>query len=206
VDKTKTKRDGNMADESALHSSIKTKGQTSYYYAHASTAPPEQRYTAGDHAPILIQTGISEGGPKKPHLETITTYSWADDGAKILVYIPLPSVEGISKEALELTHTKKSLKLVIPFPTASASAVGGGGSATTGSSGGGGGASATPSSAASTSSKAYCFLLPDLHADIEGVQAVVGIKNSRIVLHLKKAVSASWYRLLASDRPYDGDE
>ena len=181
---------------SALHENIKSKGANSYYYAHGSTAPPEQRYTSGDGPPQLVGGGAAAAPAPTPSLTLlpITTYSWADDEAEVVVYIPLETLEGLSKESLELSHTSDSLKLLVPVLEKAGASVGGGGSV--------GGSPALVASA----TKKRAFLLSGLHAEITGVRAILGAKNSRIVLKLVKKEAGSWYRLLKADRPYSGEE
>lgn len=167
---------------SALHENIKAKGSNSYYYAHATTAPPEARYVSGDGPPQLVSGGgggPSVGGsgataaaplPSQPFLP-ITRYSWADDEKEVCIYIPL---EGAlpSKEECEVTTSLTSVTITFP----------------------------------SGPTQRSRLVLDGLFADISSARVLVGTKNCRLVLKLVKALAAPWHKLRAADRPFAGDD
>jgi hypothetical protein len=182
------------AATSALHENIKTKGTNSYYYAHATTAPPEARYVSGDGPPQLVSASGGGGGggaaataaasgapapaaaaPAPPPKLPVETYSWMDDEADVVLYIPLPTVEGLAKEAVACAISPLGTSVTITFP-----ALGGG---------------AAPG-------RVRCLVLDGLYAAISNARPLVGAKNSRLVVRLGKAAAAPWHKLLAADRPF----
>ena len=170
---------------SALHENIKAKGQNSYYYAHATTAPPEARYVSGDGPPQLVSGGGGGSGPSvgdsgataaaplpsQPFLP-ITRYSWADDEKEVCIYIPVEGSPLPAKEECEVTTSLTSATITFP----------------------------------SGPTQRSRLVLDGLFADISSARVVVGTKQSRLVLKLVKALAAPWHKLRAADRPFAGDD
>ena len=177
--------------DSALHDNIKSKGTNSYYYAHATTAPPESRYVSGDGPPQLVSTGpLASGGsaggaaaaaptPAAPLKLPVTSYSWLDDDADICLYIPLETLEGLTKEAVTTAIGPAGTTLTVTFP-----ALGKG----------------VPEG------RVRCLLLDGLAHPIANARVLIGAKNSRLVVRLGKKDAAPWHKLLASERPFSGDD
>jgi hypothetical protein len=177
------------AAASALHANIQSKGSNSYYYAHKSTAPPEARYVSGDGPPQLVSSSAGGGGgggggaaaapaePAPPPRLPIESYQWCDDDADVALYIPLESVEGLAKEDVAAELSALGTTLTLSFP-----------------------------GTGSAQGRQRCLVLAGLFAAVSNARVLIGAKNKRVVVRLGKAVAAPWYKLLASDRPYAGDD
>ncbi|CAE8680520.1 unnamed protein product, partial [Polarella glacialis] len=95
-------------DLSALRENIQKKGENAYYYAHSRKyeVPPDAKVVSG---PGLVTGGspvkLSSEAPiiekSEVRAEAIRDFSWADDGAKVKVYLQLPS--GVLKDASQVT-------------------------------------------------------------------------------------------------------
>ena len=173
---------------SALHANIQSKGSNSYYYAHKSTAPPEARYVSGDGPPQLVSSSAGGGGggggaaaapaePAPPPRLPIESYQWCDDDADVALYIPLESVEGLAKEDVAAELSALGTTLTLSFP-----------------------------GTGSAQGRQRCLVLAGLFAAVSNARVLIGAKNKRVVVRLGKAVAAPWHKLLASDRPYAGDD
>ncbi len=172
------------AAASALHANIQSKGSNSYYYAHASTAPPEARYVSGDGPPQLVSSGSGSAGgaaaapaPAPPPRLPVESYQWCDDDADVALYIPLDSVEGLAKEDVSAEVSALGTTLTLAFPGTGAA-----------------------------QGRQRCLVLAGLFAAVSSARVLIGAKNKRIVVKLGKAVAAPWHKLLASERPFAGDD
>eukprot|EP00931_Biecheleriopsis_adriatica_P059600 TRINITY_DN35687_c0_g1_i1.p1 TRINITY_DN35687_c0_g1~~TRINITY_DN35687_c0_g1_i1.p1 ORF type:complete len:226 (-),score=64.81 TRINITY_DN35687_c0_g1_i1:53-706(-) len=98
------KRNASENSATALHQNIAHKGKNAYYQAHS------RHFEIPSDAKVVSGPGLVTGGaPEKLQgtLETVVkeddkvvwlkSYSWADAGAKVKVYVPL---EGISEEMM----------------------------------------------------------------------------------------------------------
>jgi hypothetical protein len=97
--------------ESALRDNIDTKGNNSYYFAHANT--PNGPVWDGKEEPKLLSRqnskGESSAGPKKP-IKPISEYSWAD-GNKVSIYLEFESefLDSVEDGTIELESTSDSI-------------------------------------------------------------------------------------------------
>ena len=167
------------AAASALHANIQSKGSNSYYYAHKSTAPPEARYVSGDGPPQLVSAGgaAASPAPSPPPRLPVDSYQWCDDDGDVCLYIPLDTVEGLAKEDVSAEVSALGTTLTIAFPGTGAA-----------------------------QGRQRCLVLAGLFAAVSSARVLIGAKNKRIVVKLGKAVAAPWHKLLASDRPFAGDD
>lgn len=105
--------------ENALLHNIYAKGESSYYYAHAP-----RKIDSVEGAIVLEGEGIVTGGPPKllarqdskstdPVLVNIRNYSWLDDGAKVVVYIPL--IRQVTAECVTVNFNPQAFDLSIAY-------------------------------------------------------------------------------------------
>jgi len=77
------------SEESVLRQSIAKNGRQSYYYAHANekALPMEHRYVYGGEPAKLETPEAGDIEPAPEALQTISKYSWADEGDFVCIYI-----------------------------------------------------------------------------------------------------------------------
>ncbi|GMH33575.1 hypothetical protein BSKO_01409 [Bryopsis sp. KO-2023] len=93
---------------SALHASIESKKDQSYYYAH------KPRETGEDPAPAPIHEVLHRApAEKRDEVEPIFSYQFADGDPIAKVYVPLEGVGDLSEECVESEFAEKSLNLSV---------------------------------------------------------------------------------------------
>ena len=103
---------------SALHSSIREKGTTSYYYAHKSSATLP-RIVSFDHPPVLLPpTGADASATcsaARGRREMISSYAWADGARLVTVYVDWPAAAALPADRLiaELSPAGDAAELAI---------------------------------------------------------------------------------------------
>jgi len=100
-----TGAEGGPAALNALQASVAARGQHSYYYAHGNSSGG-LRATLGD-APRLLSSSASSassssssdaaGAPRS--VRAIESFSWADDGESVRVYVPYEGAAATLAEA-----------------------------------------------------------------------------------------------------------
>mmetsp|Transcript_93603 Transcript_93603/g.166538 ORF Transcript_93603/g.166538 Transcript_93603/m.166538 type:complete len:187 (-) Transcript_93603:21-581(-) len=95
------------SQDSALRQNIETKGENAYYYAHS------RKFEVPADAKVISGPGLVTGGPpvkleaeaailaSERRTEAIRNFSWADDGAKVKVYLQLP--DGVLRDPSQVT-------------------------------------------------------------------------------------------------------
>jgi hypothetical protein len=106
----------------ALQASIAARGATSYYFAHGNSSGG-LRATLGD-APRLLasSTGAEAGagaGAGARALRAVDSFSWADDGESVRVYVPYEGAAAALAEAdVSLSAGERAFALEIRPPGA----------------------------------------------------------------------------------------
>ncbi|KAJ0395491.1 hypothetical protein P43SY_002463 [Pythium insidiosum] len=95
-------------DLSALHSNIQTKGQNSYYYAHKPRDGVEVHEWDGKAAPRLLKKE-EFNTQEVEHVESITTYAWADGKKKVSIYVTLENIGEHPEELIDVQWTSSTL-------------------------------------------------------------------------------------------------
>eukprot|EP00438_Fugacium_kawagutii_P012348 Skav221979 [mRNA] locus=scaffold195:1057083:1061907:- [translate_table: standard] len=98
----------NTAEASALRENIQRKGENAYYYAH------NRKFEVPPDAKVISGPGLVTGGPpvkldieangspiEEKRVEAIRSFSFADDGPKVKIYLQLP--EGTLQDASQVT-------------------------------------------------------------------------------------------------------
>eukprot|EP00931_Biecheleriopsis_adriatica_P004069 TRINITY_DN105792_c0_g1_i1.p1 TRINITY_DN105792_c0_g1~~TRINITY_DN105792_c0_g1_i1.p1 ORF type:complete len:188 (-),score=34.28 TRINITY_DN105792_c0_g1_i1:93-656(-) len=95
------------SQNSALRQNIEKKGENAYYYAHSRKfeVPPDAKVVSGPGlvtggAPVKIETESSSVDTSEKS-KAIRNFSWADDGAKVKIYLQLP--DGVLVDASQAT-------------------------------------------------------------------------------------------------------
>jgi len=114
------KRSNCESSETALHQNIAHKGENAYYYAHSRhfEIPQDAKIISG---PGLVTGGapekLQDEGPgslvqEEEKVQWLKTYSWADAGPKVKIYVPCDGLdEGKPEELASANFEPKSFIL-----------------------------------------------------------------------------------------------
>eukprot|EP00440_Ansanella_granifera_P059136 gb/GFBE01064100.1/.p1 GENE.gb/GFBE01064100.1/~~gb/GFBE01064100.1/.p1 ORF type:complete len:192 (+),score=42.39 gb/GFBE01064100.1/:1-576(+) len=94
--------------DSALRQNIEKKGENAYYYAHNRKfeVPADAKVVSGPGlvtggAPVKLETAAADANSSEQKTQAIRNFSWADDGAKVKIYLQLP--EGVLRDSSQVT-------------------------------------------------------------------------------------------------------
>mmetsp|Transcript_41244 Transcript_41244/g.94887 ORF Transcript_41244/g.94887 Transcript_41244/m.94887 type:complete len:286 (+) Transcript_41244:84-941(+) len=111
-------------DGSALQQNIDHKGDNAYYFAH------NRKFEVPEDAKVITGPGLITGGSptlleigatkvdcgESDRVQWLKDYSWSDHGAKVKVYVPLPTgclPDESPDEAVEASYTAAAVDLMI---------------------------------------------------------------------------------------------
>ncbi|CAB1102818.1 unnamed protein product [Ectocarpus sp. CCAP 1310/34] len=99
---------------SALRENLARKGKNSYYYAHDRVMDTPS--WDGRSAPRrLATTSATKPAPKKA--EKVTDYAWANEKAKVKIYVPLEGCADIEDDSISLKWEASCLDLEVTLPS-----------------------------------------------------------------------------------------
>ncbi|CAM9382065.1 unnamed protein product [Ectocarpus sp. 12 AP-2014] len=99
---------------SALRENLARKGKNSYYYAHDRVMDTPS--WDGRSAPRrLATTSATKPAPKKA--EKVTDYAWANEKAKVKIYVPLEGCEDVEDDSISLKWEARCLDLEVTLPS-----------------------------------------------------------------------------------------
>uniref|UniRef100_A0A0G4HSK4 CS domain-containing protein n=1 Tax=Chromera velia CCMP2878 TaxID=1169474 RepID=A0A0G4HSK4_9ALVE len=170
------------SNSSALQSNLKSRGELSYYYAHASkhyiasTPTPSNANTLSvgsssrAPAPSPAPAPTAAGGPVPSassglRFTALKQYSWEDEKNKVKVLLPLEGVGSLDPSLVRCSFQKRSLELSVE----------------------------------DLKGKNYRFAVPLLQGEIDETKSSYSVKANRIVLFLRKANAEDhWFSLFKS--------
>lgn len=107
--------------DSALRTNIAEKGENAYYFAHDRqfVVPEDAKVVSGPGlvtggAPTLISKEVVAEESTPCRTEWIKDLSWADDGAKVKVYLQLPSdVKIVEEDQVKVDFQEKAVDVCV---------------------------------------------------------------------------------------------
>lgn len=163
-------------DASALHTSIKTYGQNSYYYAHKPVdfdVGKGKKFEGSGlihgEQPVLVGTkeNSKELEKDKPSSKIITKYSWLDEKKKVKIYFDLSDElyksKNITEDMVDLKVDETSLSITIVDDL----------------------------------SNTYQFNIKKLYDKIEPEKCKVVVSKDKIKVYLQKWIETKWRELAA---------
>lgn len=166
-----------LPQDSKLRQSIDKNGGSSYYYAHAneSELPKELRYVYGGEPAKLNQddaaaTGTQqEGQDATPPTQAIQSYSWADEGDFVCIYV---GAEG-EPAAIEAAGAGKADEVSVKFEAKSVELW------------------------IHSATRSFALLLKNLENEIVPSESKTRVSaGKRVTIKLKKKRAVAWTRLL----------